>query len=150
MLCASYDCNSVYEERRSALRNDVIDWNVGPLLQSREIWHVPHAYHAFLPTELLVKDSRVQSVLSGVRVQLAQPLVACIGFPRLRDGAGHDRSEDRTHCPRRNRIANENLVPPFRIDQVIPILWGILRLDRVAIVADDFRREISPIPVVAR
>ena len=150
MLRPTHDGDAIDQQRRTARRDHVGDRNPRSLLERGEIRHVPHAHHAFLPPQLLIQDRRIESVFPGVRVELAQPFVSGIRLSGLLNGPRHYRSKDRPHRAGRNRIANENLSLPFRIDQIVPILRGVGCLDRVAIVADHFGRQIRAVPVVVR
>src|SRR5690349_16353487 len=148
MLGATYDCDSVDEQWRSTRRDDVVDWNVRPLLERREIRHVPHAHHAFLASELLVKNRGIEGVLPGVCIELLQPGVAGVRLTGLRDRARHDRTKDCAHRSRRDRIANQNLAAPLGVDQSIPVFRRLLRSNHVAVVTDYFRSEVGVVRIV--
>src|SRR6185503_16417592 len=148
MLAALYNRDAVYQQRRSARRNHVVDRDARPLLEGGKVGHVPHRDDSLLPAELLIEDRRVQSVLSRVRIQLSKPLIACIGLARLRNRSGHERSEDSPHRAGRYRITNDDLALPLRINEIVPILRRIGFLDGVAIVADDLGSQVGAVPVV--
>ncbi len=150
MLAAPHNRDPIHKQRSSARRNDVLDRNTSSLLERSEIGHVPHSHDPFLPAELLVENRRVQSVLSRIRIQLSEPLIACIGLARLRNRSDHDRAENRPHRPRRNGITNNDLPLPLRIDEIVPILGGVDVFHRIAVVPDHLGSQIRPVPVVVR
>src|SRR6478672_4820067 len=121
MLRPLDDRDTINEHGCTARRNDVADWNFCSLLECRDVRHVPESDHPFLPPELLVKDRWVQDILPRIRVELSQPFVSAFRTSGPRHRARDDRPEYCSHRPGSDRIADEKLPLPLRIQNVIPI-----------------------------
>ncbi len=148
MLRSLHDRDSVNEHGRSARRNHITHRNPCSLLKRRDIRHVPKSDNPFLSADLLIEKCWIQNVFACVRVEFLQPIVSslCVSSPcdRPRD----DRAEYRSHCSRRNRVANQKLPFPLWIEHVVPVLRRLSRSHCLSVVCDDFRREIRSVPVI--
>src|SRR6266576_3606028 len=148
MLGAAHDRDSVNQQRSATRGNDVLDGNSSTLFQRSEVGHIPHGDDTLLPPELLVENRRVQNVVSRIRIQFPEPLIACIGLARLRNRSSHYCAENRPHGTRCDWIADQDLPLPFWIEKIVPVLWGVGVLHRIAVVAYNLGCQVSAVPVV--
>ena len=100
---------------------------------------VPERDHTLLARQLLVEYRRVEHVLLGLTVQLAQPFVACGRIRSRLETAEHDHPEDRPHRAGRERIADEDLSLPARLEHLVPVSRHLTWHQRLGVVGNDRR-----------
>src|SRR6185437_5036997 len=83
-----------------------------------------------------------------VSIQTPQPIITFVCGTCVFVEAPDHRPKYRAHGVGWVWISNDNLVTPFRIQYIVPILRRFLRLNHVAVVNDHFRRLVSAIPAV--
>src|SRR3989454_10357669 len=105
-----------------------------------DVRKVPDRHQPFLAHDLLVEQRPVQHVLLGLRVEAAQPLEAGGGVARVFETALDDHPPHGAHRARGERVADQHLALPARVEQVVPVARRLLRLDRLLCVDDDGRR----------
>ena len=143
-----HDGDRIHEHRRPARRDHVLHRNLEAPAERRDVGHVVERDQPFLPAELLVQHAGVERVLLGARVEAPEPRVPGVRRSELLDPAQNHRAENRPHAPTRQRIADDHLPLPLRIEDVVPVLRRVRRGHRVAVVRDYLRSEICAVPEI--
>src|SRR5262245_44839318 len=106
MLAAGDEADRVVDDRRAALRKDVLERRAALALEKR-VGEIPDRDEAFLADDLFVEEDRIEDVLLGLRVETLEPREAGVGRAGLLDRAREDESPDGAHRARGERIADE-------------------------------------------
>ena len=82
-------------------------------------------------------------ILPGLAVEPPQPVEARLRAAGLNHRVGEDLAEDRPHRAAGQRIADDDLVVPALVEQIVPVGGRLVLADRVAVVDDDRRRLVQ-------
>jgi len=101
------------------------------------VLQVPETHQTFLPGELLVQERGADGVRLGLPIEAPKPGHALGCISRLTQTAHQDEAPDGTHGPARHRIADDDLVLPLRLQDLIPIPRRFSPRHRPAVKGDD-------------
>ena len=142
MLRAADDRDAVLDGDRPAPGKDVTDRHA-TTATDQDVRQIPDRDQAFLPRDLLADQGRVLLVDLGLPVEPPQPRKSRRGVAGLLEPARHDETKHGTHGAARERIADDDLPVPSRIEQVVPVLRRLRRGHDLLGVQKDGRRLVG-------